>query len=72
MLPKIKFLGQEIGYNTFKSIHFYVDAIHTIPFPTGKVALMSFIGAHSFYTNFIEKLHIILKPFHDFLHENTP
>ena len=33
---------------------------------------MSFIGALNFYTKFIEKLHINLKPFCDLLHENTP
>ena len=33
---------------------------------------MSFIGALNFYTNFIEKLHINLKPFYDLLQENTP
>ena len=33
---------------------------------------MSFIGALTFYTKFIEKLHINLKPFYDLLHENTP
>ena len=33
---------------------------------------MSFIGALNFYTKFIEKLHINLKPFYDLLHENTP
>ena len=33
---------------------------------------MSFIGALNIYTNFIEKLHITLKPFYDLLHENTP
>ena len=32
---------------------------------------MSFIGAFNFYTKFIEKLHINLKPFYDLLHENT-
>ena len=32
---------------------------------------MSFIGALNFYTKFIEKLHIIRKPFNDLLHENT-
>ena len=31
-----------------------------IPSPTGKVSLMSFIGALNFYTKFIEKLHINL------------
>ena len=33
---------------------------------------MSFIGALNFYTKFIEKLHVNLKPFYDLLHENTP
>ena len=33
---------------------------------------MSFIGALNFYTKFIKKLHINLKPFYDLLHENTP
>ena len=72
MLLKVKFLGHENGYNTIKPIHSKIAAIHKIPSPTGKVALMSFIGALNFYTKFIEKLHINLKPFYDLLHENTP
>ena len=72
MLLKVKFLGHEIGYNTIKPIHSKIAAIHKIPSPTGKVALMSFIGALNFYTKFIEKLHINLKPFYDLLNENTP
>ena len=72
MLLKVKFLGHEIGYNTIKPIHSKIAAIHKIPSPTGKVALMSFIGALNFYTKFIEKLHINLKPFYNLLHENTP
>ena len=71
MLLKVKCLGHEIGYNTNKPIHSKVDAIHTIPSPASKVALMSFIGALNFYTKFIEKLHINSKPFYDLLHENT-
>ena len=43
-----------------------------MPSPTGKVALMGFIGALNFYTNFIEKLLINLKPFYDLLHEIAP
>ena len=61
MLLKVKFLGHEIGYNIIKPIHSKIAAIHKIPSPTGKVALMSFIGALNFYTKFIEKLHINLK-----------
>ena len=72
MLLKVKFLGHEIGYNTIKPIHSKIAAIHKIPSPTGKVAPMSFIGALNFYTKFIEKLHINLKPFYNLLHESTP
>ena len=72
MLLKVKFLGHETGYNTIKPIHSKIAAIHKVPSPTGKVALMSFIGGLNFYTNLIDKLHINLKPFYGFLHENTP
>ena len=71
-LLNVKLLGHEIGYDAIKPIHSKVDAINKIPSPTSKVALMSFIGALHFHTNFIEKLHINLKPFYDLLHENTP
>ena len=63
MLPKVKVLGHEIGYNTNKPNHSIIAAIHKISSSTGKVALMNFIGALNFYTKFIEKLHINLKPF---------
>ena len=72
MLLKVKFLEQEIDYNTIKPIHSKIAAIHKISSPTGKVALMSFIGALNFYTKFIEKLHINLEPFYDLLHDYTP
>ena len=72
MLLKVKFLGHKICYIKINPIHSKIAAIHKIPSPTGKVALMSFIGALNFYTKFIEKLHINLKPFYDLLHENTP
>ena len=45
MLLKVNFLGHEFGYNTMKPIHSKIAAFHKIPSPTGKVALMSFIGA---------------------------
>ena len=68
---KVKFLGHEIGYNTIKPKHSKIAALHKILSPTGKVALMSFIGALHFYTKIIEKLHINLKPFYNLLDENT-
>ena len=72
VLLKVEFLGHEIGYNTIKPIHSKIAAVHKTPSLNGKVALMSFISALNFYTNFIEKLHINLKHFFDLLHENTP
>ena len=72
LLLKVKFLGHEIGYNPIKPLHSKVDAIHKLPSPDSKVALICFIGALNFYTNFIKKLHVNLKPFYDLLNENTP
>ena len=72
MLLKVKFLGHEIGDNTIKPIRSKIAAKHKIPSPTGKNALLSFIGALNFYTKFIEKLHINFKPFYDLIHETTP
>ena len=72
MLPKVKVLAHEIEYNTTKLIQSKGAAIHKRFSPTGKVALMGFIGAHYFHTKFIEKLHVNLKPFNDISHENTP
>ena len=72
MLFKIEILGHEVGYNIIKPIHSKIAALHKLPSPTGKVALMSFIGAPNFYTNFIDKLHINLKPIYGLLHKNTP
>ena len=60
MLFKLKFLGHEIGYNTIKPIHSKITAIHKIPSPTGKVALMSFIGALNFYPPKSSKNSIII------------
>ena len=56
MLLKVKILGHEIGYNTIKLIHSKIAAFHKNPSPTGKVALMSFIGSLNFNTKLIEKL----------------
>ena len=72
MLLKVKFFGHEIGYNTIKAIHSKHPDVHKILSPTGKIALLSFIGALNFYNKFIEKLHLNLKLFYDLLHENTP
>ena len=64
--------GHEFGYNTNKPIHSEVDAIHKLPSPTGKVVLMSFIGALNFDKKFIQTLHNNLNLFIDLLHEHTP
>ena len=60
MLLKVNLLGHEISFNTTKPIHSKIAAIKKLPSPTGKVALLSFIGALNVYTTFIEKMHVIL------------
>ena len=49
MLLRVKFLENEIGYNTIKPIHSKVAAIHKLPSPAGINTLMSFIGALNFF-----------------------
>ena len=72
MLLKVKFLGHEIGYNTIKPIHSRIAAFHKNPFTHRKSCPIEFHWCTHFFTKFIEKLHINLKPFYDLLHENTP
>ena len=70
-IPKVKLIGHQIGYNTIKPVHSKRAAFQKLHSPTGKVVLMSFIGALNFYTKPVEKPISIPKRF-DLLHENTP
>ena len=71
ILLTVKFLGHEIGNNTIKPISSKVDAIHQLKTPTSKTELMRFIGSMNFYSKFINKLHISLKPFYFLLHDDS-
>ena len=62
MLLKVKFLGQEIGNNTIRQIPSKIEAIKRIPSPKEKKDVMQFLGSVNFYSKFIEKLLINLKP----------
>ena len=70
MLQKVKFLGHEIGNNTIKPIHSKIEAIKNIPSPRTKQDVMQFLGTINFYSKFIEKLHINLKPLYNLLHDD--
>ena len=72
ILLTVKFLGHEIGNNTIKPISSKVDALHKLKTPTSKTELMRFIGSMNFYSKFINKLHISLKPFYTLLHDDIP
>ena len=69
-LLTVKLLGHEIGNNTIKPISSKIDAIHQLKTPTSKTELMRFIGSMNFYSKFINKLHISLKPFYTLLHDD--
>ena len=70
-LLKVKFLGHEIGNNTIKPIPSKSEAIKRIPSPKKKKDVMQFLGSANFYSNFVEKLHINLKPLYTFLHDDV-
>ena len=71
MLLKVKFLGHEIGNNTIKPIPSKIEAIKRIPSPKEKKDVMQFLGSANFYSNFIEKLYINLKPLYTLLHDDV-
>ena len=70
MLLKVKFLGHEIGNNTIEPISSKIEAITKIPSPKEKKDVMQFLGSVNFYSKFIEKLHIDLKPLYTLLHDD--
>ena len=71
MLPKVKFLGHEIGNNTIKAIPSKIEAIKRIPSLKDKKDVMQFLGSVNFYSKFIEKLQINLKPLYTLLHDDV-
>ena len=71
VLLKVKFLGHEIGNNTIKLIPSKIEAIKRIPSPKEKKDVMQFLGSVNFYSKFIEKLHINLKPLYTLLHDDV-
>ena len=71
MLLKVKFLGHEMGNNTIKPIPSKIEAIKKIPSPKEKKDVMQFLGSANFYSKFIGKLHINLKPLYTSLHDDV-
>ena len=54
-----------------KPIHSKIEAIKNIPPPRTKQDVMQFLGTINFYSKFIEKLHIKLKPLYNLLHDDV-
>ena len=71
MLPKVKLLGHEIENTTIKPIPSKIEAIKRILSLKDKKDVMQFLGSVNFYSNFIEKLHINLKPLYTLLHDDV-
>ena len=71
MLLEVKFLGVEVGNNTIKPIPSKIEAIKRIPSPKEKKDVMQFLGSVNFFSKFVEKLHINLKPLYTFLHDDA-
>ena len=69
MLLKVKFFGIEIGNNSMKPIPSKIEAIKRIPSPKEKKVVMQFLGSVNFYSKFVEKLQINLKPLYTLLHD---
>ena len=71
ILPKVKFLGRERGNNTIKPFPSKFEAIKKITSPKDKKDVLQFLGCVNFYSKFIERLHINLKPLYTLLHDDV-
>ena len=71
MFLKVRFLGHELRNNTSKLIPSKIEVIRRIPSPKEKKDVMKFLGSVNFYSKFVEKLHINLKPLYTFLHDDV-
>ena len=67
-LPKVKFLGHEIGNNTIKPSPSKIEAIKRISSTKEKKDIMQFLGSVNFYS---KKLQINLKPLYTLLHDDV-
>ena len=67
---KAIFLGHEIGNNKIKQIPSKIEAIKKISAPKETKDVMQILGSVNFYSKFIEKLHIALKPLYTLLHDD--
>ena len=70
MLLKVNILRHEIGNKTTKPIPSKIEAIKRNPSPKDKKDVMQFLGSVNFYSKFIEKPHINLKPLYTLLHDD--
>ena len=71
MLRKVKFLGHEIGHNTIKPLPSKIEATKTTPLPKEKKHVMQFLGSVNFYSKFVGKLHVYLKPLYNISHDEV-
>ena len=71
MLLKVKFLGHEIENNTIKPIPSKIEAIKRIQSPKDKKDVMQFLGSVNFYSKFVEKLQMNLKPLYTLLQDDV-
>ena len=70
ILITVKIPGHETVISTTKLISCKDDDIHNLKTITSKTELMRFIDSMTFYCNFINEVHISLKPFYILLHED--
>ena len=70
MLPTVKYLAQDFGSNTIKSIQSKNAVIHKIHSPKTEIEQMRFNCSVNFYSELIDTLRVNMKPLYDLLQEN--
>ena len=66
-MPKVTYLGHQVGSGSIQPIHDKVKSMMTVPAPNSKKQLRSFLGVVGFYRRFIPKYSEIAAPLTDLL-----
>ncbi|KII72602.1 Transposon Tf2-9 polyprotein [Thelohanellus kitauei] len=70
-MEEVEYLGHRISKNGIRPLTDKIDSLKQLPPPSNKTELKSFLGAISFYSRYIPRLHELCRPLYDLTLKNA-